>query len=36
MPVVSSTYWNLKLTGEDAFGEEVLKQLGVNMAKELL
>ncbi len=36
MPVVSSTYWNIKLTGEDSFGEDVLKQLGVNMAKELL
>jgi multimeric flavodoxin WrbA len=36
MPVVSSKYWNMKLTGEDSFGENVLKQLGVNMAKELL
>jgi hypothetical protein len=35
MPVVSSNYWNLKLTGDDPYGEEILKQLGRNMVKEL-
>jgi multimeric flavodoxin WrbA len=35
MPVISSNYWNLKLTGDDPYGEEILKQLGKNMAKEL-
>jgi multimeric flavodoxin WrbA len=35
MPVVSSNYWNMKLTGNDPYGEEILKQLGRNMAKEL-
>lgn len=33
MPVASSTYWNLMLnSGEDAFGEDTLRQLGENMA----
>jgi multimeric flavodoxin WrbA len=35
MPVVSSNYWNLKLTGDDPYGEEILKQLGRNMARKL-
>jgi hypothetical protein len=35
MPVVSSNYWNVKLNGEDPYGEEILKTLGKNMAKEL-
>lgn len=34
MPVASSTYWNLMLnSGEDAFGEDVLRHLGRNMAE---
>jgi multimeric flavodoxin WrbA len=36
MPVISSNYWNLKLTGDDPYGEEILKQLGKNMAKQLM
>jgi multimeric flavodoxin WrbA len=35
MPVVSSNYWNLKLTGSDPYGEEILRRLGKNMAQEL-
>jgi hypothetical protein len=35
MPVVSSNYWNMKLTGDDKYGEEILLTLGKNMAKEL-
>jgi multimeric flavodoxin WrbA len=35
MTVVSSNYWNMKLTGEDKYGEEILLTLGKNMAKEL-
>jgi multimeric flavodoxin WrbA len=35
MPVVSSNYWNMKLTGDDPYGEKILKQLGENMVKEL-
>jgi hypothetical protein len=35
MPVVSSNYWNMKLTGDDPYGEEILKRLGENMAKEI-
>jgi multimeric flavodoxin WrbA len=35
MPVVSSCYWNLKLTGEDPYGEKIMKCLGENMVKEL-
>lgn len=35
MPIVSSNYWNMKLTGDDPYGEEILKQLGRNMVKEL-
>jgi multimeric flavodoxin WrbA len=35
MPVVSSNYWNMKLNGTDTYGEEILKTLGRNMAKEL-
>jgi hypothetical protein len=35
MPVVSSNYWNMKLNGEDSYGEEILKTLGKNMVKEL-
>jgi multimeric flavodoxin WrbA len=35
MPVVSSNYWNMKLMGDDPYGEEILKRLGENMAKEL-
>lgn len=35
MPVVSSNYWSLKLTGDDPYGEDVLKRLGQNMAAEL-
>lgn len=34
MPAASSTYWNLMLnSGEDAFGEDVLRHLGHNMAE---
>jgi hypothetical protein len=35
MPIVSSNYWNLKLNGEDRFGEKILKILGENMIREL-
>jgi multimeric flavodoxin WrbA len=35
MPVVSSNYWNMKLTGNDPYGEEILKRLGENMVKEI-
>jgi multimeric flavodoxin WrbA len=35
MPVVSSNYWNVKLTDEDTFGEKILVRLGENMVKEL-
>jgi multimeric flavodoxin WrbA len=35
MPVVSSHYWNMKLTQDDPFGRAILEQLGRNMAKEL-
>jgi multimeric flavodoxin WrbA len=35
MPVVSSNYWNMKLTGDDQYGEEILTRLGENMLKEL-
>lgn len=33
MPVVSSSYWNIKLEGSDAYGEEILRTLAENMAK---
>ena len=33
-PVASSTYWNLMLnSGDDSFGEDMLHQLGDNMAR---
>jgi multimeric flavodoxin WrbA len=35
MPVISSNYWNMKLSGEDPYGEAILKRLGENMAKAL-
>lgn len=35
MPVVSSTYWNIKLEGEDKWGEKTLRTLGYNMAETL-
>ena len=35
MPIVSSSYWNIKLEGEDKYGEEILRTLGYNMAKML-
>ncbi len=35
MPVVSSSYWNIKHEGEDRFGEKTLQKLAVNMAKML-
>ncbi len=35
MPVASSTYWNIKLEGEDSWGERTLRTLGHNMAKML-
>jgi multimeric flavodoxin WrbA len=35
MPVVSSNYWNVKLNGNDAYGEAILRKLGENMVKEL-
>jgi multimeric flavodoxin WrbA len=35
MPIVSSNYWNMKFTGNDPFGEDILKQLGKNMVKEV-
>jgi multimeric flavodoxin WrbA len=31
----ASNYWNLKLNGEDRFGEKILKILGENMIREL-
>ena len=33
MPVVSSSYWNIKLEGSDGYGEEILRTLAENMAK---
>jgi multimeric flavodoxin WrbA len=33
MPVVSSNYWNMKLVGQDDYGEDILKRLGENMVK---
>jgi multimeric flavodoxin WrbA len=35
MPVVSSNYWNLKLNGDDPYGEEILTRLGQNLVREL-
>ena len=35
MPVVSSSYWNIKLEGKDEYGEDTLRTLGYNMAKML-
>jgi multimeric flavodoxin WrbA len=35
MPVVSSNYWNMKLSGNDPYGEGILRRLGENMAEEL-
>jgi multimeric flavodoxin WrbA len=35
MPVVSSNYWNMKLNGNDPYGEGILTRLGENMVKEL-
>lgn len=35
MPVVSSSYWNIKLEGDDRYGKEILRTLGYNMAKML-
>ncbi len=32
MPIVSSNYWNMKLTGEDPYGESILITLGENMS----
>lgn len=33
MPVASSTYWNMMFnSGDDPFGEDMLRQLGENMA----
>jgi len=36
MPIVSSNYWNMHMTGSDVFGDGIMRQLGVNMAKMLL
>jgi multimeric flavodoxin WrbA len=33
MPVVSSNYWNMKLTGQDEYGIEILETLAPNMAE---
>lgn len=33
MPVVSSNYWNMKLEGDDRYGDEIMIRLGENMAK---
>lgn len=33
MPVVSSSYWNIRHEGEDEFGDQTLKTLAENMAK---
>lgn len=35
MPVVSSSYWNIKHEGEDRFGEKTLRTLAENMVKML-
>jgi multimeric flavodoxin WrbA len=35
MLVVSSNYWNLKLNGDDPYGEEILTRLGQNLVLEL-
>ncbi|MCB6993996.1 flavodoxin family protein [bacterium 210820-DFI.6.37] len=35
MPVVSSNYWNLKLEGEDPYGDGIMVRLGENFAKML-
>ncbi len=35
MPVVSSSYWNIKHEGEDRFGERTLRMLAENMVKML-
>jgi hypothetical protein len=35
MPVISSNYWNMKLTDNDPYGEAILKRLGENMVKEI-
>ena len=35
MPVVSSSYWNIKHEGEDRFGEKTLRTLAENMIKML-
>lgn len=32
MPIVSSTYWNMLHSGNDRFGEKILRTLGENMA----
>ncbi len=33
MPIVSSTYWNIKLEGNDIHGQKTLQNLGENMAR---
>ena len=35
MPIVSSSYWNIKHEGEDRFGEKTLQKLAENMVKML-
>ncbi len=35
MPIISSSYWNVRLDGDDGFGDRVLTQLGLNMAEEV-
>ena len=35
MPVVSSSYWNIKLEGCDEYGEDILRTLGANMVRML-
>lgn len=35
MPIISSSYWSVRHDGTDTFGDRVLTQLGLNMAKYL-
>lgn len=35
MPIVSSNYWNMHMTGSDPYGDGIMRQLGVNMADQL-
>ena len=33
MPIVNSDYWNMLHNGEDGFGEDIMRTLGLNMAE---